>query len=1562
MEKKIHMSNHPAPSVLQLVREQSQRVQQTYGIDRGLVVEHANGERRIAQGGYGDRQVYELVQNGADELLSEPGGRIAVVLTEEHLYCANEGSAMTPEGADTILRMSVSRKRGGQIGRFGVGVKSVLSVSDTPEFFSRDPDRSFGFSRDWSERLIREIWPDISEIPVLRMAFPLDVECAMHEDPILAELLEWATTVVRLPLKGGQVERLGKDLASFPEEFPLFSPHVGAVILDDRRGGQRSTKRISRTFDGDLHRLRVETDDGAPASEAVWHVFTQTHQPTGVALTDAGELHDRPRIDVSWAVPARTARQRQNGRFWAFFPTNFVTTLQGIVNAPWKTSEDRQNLYQGNRFNDELLDVTAKLAVDSLENLSRPEDPCAHLDFVPARGREEAQFASKTLVDHFWTHAPTQPVLPDQKSRFRTVGDLRMHPQGLRPSWIEAWGAHEGRPDNWCHHSVDQTPHRRSSADRILELAKSRPASVVDWLEALVEDGTPESSRAAVRLMADICHDDKQLGGEAILSQVVLTERHGMVAPSSDVFRRTGSDELDDDMVYVDERVLDGPEIHRALKSLGIHEADAAGRFASVLSKGFSGYGATKWEALWQLSRQAGPVDTLSAVRSAEIDTYNDFRLRTKAGTFRPVSECLAPGPVVPHDGSRDADITVDLVFHQPERHILPDLGLLDGPVERVMPGASEPWYEQYRESRWKAYCRTLPASDRRPQLGTMNFEGAAPAGPLRFLTVLSEEGRAAFVRALPKNGLVASWTVRAGRQKTATPVVSPLRWMVHHHGRVPTSRGLRKLSEAVGPQLASRRHLLPVADLPTSTAQVLRLPSVPEEIPSRTWEQLVDEAAHSEDDTFPGEVYGLFLDSGQDWPEGASTRCRVGASWSSEYADDSIAVTADRTTYEALIRESVPVLLAPDRRTADRLREDWGMQAPEDLLQKELRHAPSSEPVPVLSLFPHLRLSRANLEGWSVVHCSELQELVRGPKGLTTNELPSATSQDTVMVLRPENELDVLEAIDRELGLELGPGKCRQIIQHNEERRKNEHWERVRRAPEPAGKLLELIGVDDIRAGLLGELLEQHDIDGDGPSELEIAQLAVNTHGTDLMWHYRKEIAAHVPEATAHFNGDSKSIEVVNRLDLPLSYAGQREEVRPPATEVVEGPRAYPRLHAYQEELATRMFDLLTRFRAGRGMLSLPTGAGKTRVAAEAVIRVMKEQDLQGRPVLWIAQTSELCEQAVQSWMFVWSKVGPERPLTISRLRESNEAGQVTDGRPHLVVATDAKLEQCLHTPGYSWLRDAALVLVDEAHVAVAPRYTKILRELGITHRSSERPLIGLTATPFRGSDTEETERLAQRFGHNRLEKGVFDTDPYTHLQELGVLARVEHRQLAGATFELNRKELADVEKASFTNTLPSSVEQRLANDRHRNAMLVEEILALPDEEPVLLFATSVAHAQLLTAQLNGLGVRSAHIDAATPSSKRRQIIEDYRRGKIRVLANYGVLAQGFDAPATRTVIVARPTYSPNIYQQMIGRGLRGPLNGGKSVCRILDVADNVTNFGKQLAFTDFEPLWSRT
>jgi superfamily II DNA or RNA helicase len=531
-------------------------------------------------------------------------------------------------------------------------------------------------------------------------------------------------------------------------------------------------------------------------------------------------------------------------------------------------------------------------------------------------------------------------------------------------------------------------------------------------------------------------------------------------------------------------------------------------------------------------------------------------------------------------------------------------------------------------------------------------------------------------------------------------------------------------------------------------------------------------------------------------------------------------------------------------------------------------------------------------------------------------------------------------------------------VLARQERQQANERFQEVARTEGLIEKLLLLIGEQALRDGLPEGLWEDERFtSGTEPSGRRVAEMAYNSHKDEILQKYAKDIAARWPEAPTHFGGGVSARNFVNSLGLPEGFAGERVE-SPPAMEAVMGPVDFPRLHGYQESLATNLFYLLTDPDPKRAMLCMPTGSGKTRVTAEAVIRAVKHRRPTG-PILWIAQSEELCEQAVQSWKFVWSKVGAERePLSISRLWGANSATDIRSSA-HLVVTIDAKLERCIADEQYDWLRRPACIIVDEAHTSLSPRYTQLFERLGIGPRNrTDRPLVGLTATPFRGSSEDETARLVQRYGKTRLDRHVLDANPYPQLQEMGVLAHVEQRLLPGATLSMTQSELSAMDTFG---ALPRSVEQRLADDHERNRMLVDEIACLPSDWPVLLFATSVAHAKLIAAKLSDGGVSAEAIDASTPTAERRRRVDAFRAGKIRVLSNYGVLAQGFDAPATRVVVVSRPTYSPNAYQQMIGRGLRGPKNGGKETCLILNVEDNIENYGHDLAFTEFEYLWER-
>jgi superfamily II DNA or RNA helicase len=458
---------------------------------------------------------------------------------------------------------------------------------------------------------------------------------------------------------------------------------------------------------------------------------------------------------------------------------------------------------------------------------------------------------------------------------------------------------------------------------------------------------------------------------------------------------------------------------------------------------------------------------------------------------------------------------------------------------------------------------------------------------------------------------------------------------------------------------------------------------------------------------------------------------------------------------------------------------------------------------------------------------------------------------------------------------------------------------------------------------------------------------------------HYSNALAQLCLDPPSRWNGSPRAQEFVDELGFPIEYAGFQRPRRDPAIDV-DGPLELKPLHEFQQEIGARIRSFLKKPIAERGLVSLPTGSGKTRVAVQACVEAMRDDGFDGL-IVWIAQSDELCEQAVQSWWQVWRALGPQRRLRISRLWGATNNRVVKASGPHVVIATFQSLVRRLGSTDYDWLRTPACIIIDEAHGSIAPTYTNILSEFGLTARDTPRPLLGLTATPFRAAaDPAETQWLVNRYGKQRFDHDVLPgEDPYPILQGMGVLARVDQDVLEGDDLKLTPVELAEL--LQFKR-LPASAELRLGESKARNLRLVESIGSLSPDWPVLLFATSVEHANLMAAQLSMEGISAKAISGETDRGARRHYIEEFRKGHIRVLSNYNVLSTGFDAPALRALYIARPVFSPVLYQQMIGRGLRGPLNGGKERCLVVNVVDNIAQFGDQLAFRHFEYLWQQT
>lgn len=118
-----------------------------------LITEHANHEESIRTGGYANRTLLELVQNAADAMAGTPSdsalGRVEIVLdpVSKVLYCANSGRPFSRTGLVAITHAHLSGKRGDEIGRFGLGFKSVLAVTDSPQVLSRSVSFEFNSAR-----------------------------------------------------------------------------------------------------------------------------------------------------------------------------------------------------------------------------------------------------------------------------------------------------------------------------------------------------------------------------------------------------------------------------------------------------------------------------------------------------------------------------------------------------------------------------------------------------------------------------------------------------------------------------------------------------------------------------------------------------------------------------------------------------------------------------------------------------------------------------------------------------------------------------------------------------------------------------------------------------------------------------------------------------------------------------------------------------------------------------------------------------------------------------------------------------------------------------------------------------------------------------------------------------------------------------------------------------------------------------------------------------------------------------------------------------------------------
>ena len=446
---------------------------------------------------------------------------------------------------------------------------------------------------------------------------------------------------------------------------------------------------------------------------------------------------------------------------------------------------------------------------------------------------------------------------------------------------------------------------------------------------------------------------------------------------------------------------------------------------------------------------------------------------------------------------------------------------------------------------------------------------------------------------------------------------------------------------------------------------------------------------------------------------------------------------------------------------------------------------------------------------------------------------------------------------------------------------------------------------------------------------------------------------------------GGRWAMHFVEELGFPLKLSGVASPPAPENVEVVERRPPLGKLEDFQQNLKLQLVSVISENGGRRCILRLPTGAGKTRIAVEAIVEYWKKRPSGVHWIVWIASKSELCEQAVQCFKEIWEDFGSHGdPLRIHRVWGSRYLpGPDADG---IVVAGIDKLYEYEHnstgeTSGLigHMLRGLGLVVIDEAHHAVASTYRKTLAALGIAEQrnaDSNIPLVGLTATPFRTSD-DETAQLLRMFDNtllipcaNHEPVGMFEgwKDWHYMIDELtgrGILSRPVFKPLETTTlFEMDKAESEHLYKM---NRFDSSLLDRVGMDTQRNIDIFQVISSEANAgKAVLFFGTNVNQALMMSKMLNEINISSAAVTGSTGHGARREYISMFKDGRVRVLCNYQVLTTGFDAPKTDSIIIARPTSSRGLYEQMVGRGLRGPRFGGTEQCNIITMLDNIWNY----------------
>lgn len=344
-----------------------------------------------------------------------------------------------------------------------------------------------------------------------------------------------------------------------------------------------------------------------------------------------------------------------------------------------------------------------------------------------------------------------------------------------------------------------------------------------------------------------------------------------------------------------------------------------------------------------------------------------------------------------------------------------------------------------------------------------------------------------------------------------------------------------------------------------------------------------------------------------------------------------------------------------------------------------------------------------------------------------------------------------------------------------------------------------------------------------------------------------------------------------------------------------------------YQQEMLDQL-QLERDHGRWRNLVVAATGTGKTVVAAFDYKELCIRQG--GRPrLLFVAHREEILKQALRTYREV---------LRDHSFGDLLVGGSEPQGFDHLFASIDSVVSRDLlaRWGANHWY----VVVVDECHRLAADRFDAFVTAV------RPRLLLGLTATPERSdgksilgyfdSRADGSPAVELRLWH-ALDQQLLSPFEYYACDDETDFSEVPWQQSGERDAIDNLVTGNDVRARLVLNEW-----RRLAGDPKRGRALV--------------FCVSVAHAKYMTDRLNRADIKALCVVGDTPEDERRRAPEMLARGEVAALVTCDLYNEGVDLPLVDTLLLLRPTQSPVLFQQQIGRGLR--LAKGKESCLVLD------------------------